>query len=116
MPQARTHAPFWILPLVVIVIAGVVFLARYPTPTFHPAPPPSGWSVFEEHCVTCHNDAVPGLALHGVFQHPTLLTGAPADDTAVRSLILHGHGRMPPFEGTLSPVQLQVLVQYLHHR
>jgi mono/diheme cytochrome c family protein len=52
--------------------------------------------------------------LHGVFDHKTLPSGAPATDTTVRQNVLAGKGMMPSFSGRFTEEQMAALLAYLH--
>jgi mono/diheme cytochrome c family protein len=53
--------------------------------------------------------------LNGIFQRPSLPSGAPATDDQVRSTILEGRsGIMPPFQDDLSSQDISDIIEYLH--
>jgi len=72
------------------------------------------------HCGGCHNgkQLVAGKqppVLNGIFQRPTLPSGAPATDAQVRSTIMEGRsGIMPPFANVLSGQDIRDIIEYLH--
>jgi mono/diheme cytochrome c family protein len=78
-----------------------------------------GQQIYNESCAHCHelNDLalkkVPPN-LHGVFDHATLPSGAPATDVNVERVILSGMGMMPPFTGRFDQEQMAALLAYLH--
>ena len=76
-----------------------------------------GHGVFQMRCAVCHYERVSkpknGPALHGVFQHDYLPSGAPANDERVTATILQGHGLMPAQPG-IDPEDLAALLAYLH--
>jgi len=79
-----------------------------------------GKAVFELHCCGCHNGRRTDLVkippnLAGIFQRPSLPSGAPATDAMVRSTILTGRsGIMPSFEGSLSDEKIRDIIRFLH--
>jgi mono/diheme cytochrome c family protein len=94
----------------------------------HSIPPPtpidqlnaqqrSGYTVFQTHCATCHNDRVDesrhGPALVGIFKKPALHSGAPATDARVTATILHGRNLMPA-QPYLDAGDITDLLAYLH--
>jgi mono/diheme cytochrome c family protein len=94
----------------------------------HSTPPPTpldqltpqqraGYDVFQTRCAVCHNertaDAKNGPPLLGLYKHPYLPSGAPANDDRVTATILHGHGLMPA-QPNLDPDALNALLVYLH--
>jgi mono/diheme cytochrome c family protein len=53
--------------------------------------------------------------LDGIFQRPSLPSGAPATDAQVRSTILGGRsGIMPPFQNDLDSQDIDDIIEYLH--
>jgi mono/diheme cytochrome c family protein len=78
-----------------------------------------GQHLYDERCAHCHelNDLalkkVPP-SLHGVFEHTTLPSGAPATDLNVERTILSGKGMMPSFAGRFNHEQMAALLSYLH--
>lgn len=72
------------------------------------------------HCGGCHNGKPLAVSkqppvLNGIFQRPTLPSGAPANDAQVRSTIMQGRsGIMPPFENVLSSQDIRDVIAYLH--
>jgi hypothetical protein len=53
--------------------------------------------------------------LDGIFQRPSLPSGAPATDAQVRSTILGGRsGIMPPFQNALDSQDIGDIIEYLH--
>jgi mono/diheme cytochrome c family protein len=80
----------------------------------------SGQRLFQMHCGGCHNGKKlmagkqPPL-LNGIFQRPSLPSGAPATDDQVRSTIVGGRsGIMPPFQNDLSSQDIRDIIEYLH--
>ncbi|MGA7342527.1 MAG: cytochrome c [Terracidiphilus sp.] len=78
-----------------------------------------GKHLYDVRCAHCHefNDLalkkVPPN-LHGVFDSPTLPSGAPATDLNVERTVLSGKGMMPSFAGRFSDEQMAALLAYLH--
>jgi mono/diheme cytochrome c family protein len=77
-------------------------------------------SLFQTHCGGCHNGKKlmvgkqPPL-LYGIFQRPSLPSGAPATDAQVRSTILGGRsGIMPAFQNDLDSQDTDDIIKYLH--
>lgn len=82
---------------------------------------PPGTALYQQNCSACHDAENLELAkkppkLFGLFQKPTLPSGAPATDDQVRKTILDGRGIMPPFRQTLDDEQVNELLKYLHTR
>jgi len=50
----------------------------------------------------------------GVFKHPSLPSGAPANDERVTATVLHGHGLMPSQADAVDPQNMADLLAYLH--
>ena len=77
----------------------------------------AGHEVFQARCASCHYERVNkgknGPSLRGLFKHPYLPSGAPANDERVSATILQGHGLMPAQPG-FDPESLQALLAYLH--
>ena len=70
-------------------------------------------------CAHCHEDNDLALKkvppdLHGLFTRPTLPSGIPATDEAVRQNVLKGRGMMPGFAGRFDDEQMAALLAYLH--
>lgn len=78
-----------------------------------------GKQLYDSRCAHCHeyNDLdlkkVPPN-LHGVFDHTTLPSGAPATDVQVARTVLTGKGMMPSFAGRFTTEQMEALLAYLH--
>jgi mono/diheme cytochrome c family protein len=77
-----------------------------------------GHAEFQAHCASCHYDrkdrALHAPTMLGVFQRPTLPSGAPANDERVTATILHGHGMMRPVGDNMSQQDIDDLLAYLH--
>lgn len=79
----------------------------------------AGKHLYQVRCAHCHEDNDLTLKkvppdLHGIFQHPTLPSGLPATDEAVRLNVLNGRGTMPGFAGRFDNEQMAALLAYLH--
>jgi len=72
------------------------------------------------HCGGCHNGKQLLLGkqpplLDGIFERPSLPSGAPATDAQVPSTILGGRsGIMPPFQNDLDSQDIDDIIEYLH--
>ena len=80
-----------------------------------------GQQVYQRFCAACHDATDLHLIkdpprLDGLFRKQTFPSGAPATDEEFRSVVLHGRGIMPPFEGTVNDDDVNALVQYMHTR
>ena len=78
-----------------------------------------GLDLYEGRCAHCHRDNDLALKkvppdLHGLFDHPKLPSGAPANDAEVEHVVLAGKGFMPSFAGRFTPDQMSALLAYLH--
>jgi mono/diheme cytochrome c family protein len=78
-----------------------------------------GKHLYQVRCAHCHEDNDLALKkippdLHGIFNHKTLPSGAPATDAAVRLNVLTGKGMMPSFAGRFDGEQMAALLAYLH--
>ena len=79
----------------------------------------AGKHLYQVRCAHCHEENDLALKkvppdLHGVFAHPTLPSGAPANDAEVRRVVLSGKGMMPSFAGRFTDEQMAALLAYLH--
>jgi mono/diheme cytochrome c family protein len=80
-----------------------------------------GKYVYENQCAACHEAKDLHLVkqppkLDGLFQRDTLPSGQPLTEQAVRNVILHGRGIMPPFQQSLSEQDVDDLIEYLRTR
>lgn len=80
-----------------------------------------GQQVYQTFCAACHDATDLHLIkdpprLDGLFRKQTFPSGAPATDEEFRSVVLHGRGIMPPFEGTVNDDDVNALIQYMHTR
>jgi mono/diheme cytochrome c family protein len=78
-----------------------------------------GKHFYDVRCAHCHefNDLALKKVppdLHGLFQHNTLPSGAPATDAEVEHVVLAGKGMMPSFAGRFTQEQIAALLAYLH--
>lgn len=77
-----------------------------------------GHVVFETRCARCHydrrNGGLHGPTMLGVFKHPSLPSGAPANDERVTATVLHGHGLMPSQADSVDDQNMADLLAYLH--
>jgi mono/diheme cytochrome c family protein len=78
-----------------------------------------GKHLYDGRCAHCHefNDLALKKAppsLHGVFDHSSLPSGAPATDVNVERTVLSGKGMMPSFAGRFTRDQMAALLAYLH--
>jgi streptogramin lyase/mono/diheme cytochrome c family protein len=78
--------------------------------------PHRGQEIYYYKCWMCHNELAQGGApkLAGLFKRPTLVTGAPLNDDAVRNQILNGSANMPAYKHVLNDADLNDLVSWLH--
>jgi mono/diheme cytochrome c family protein len=78
----------------------------------------AGRQVFVNQCSSCHyadtDKGLYGPGLQGLFSKPYLTSGMAANDTRVRSVILHGWAMMPPMGNTMSDQEFEELMAYLH--
>ena len=78
----------------------------------------SGRAVYDSRCGDCHygysTHDLRGPSLHGLFQHPFMKNGMPANDERVTDIILLGRAKMPAFQQKLTQQQLDDLMVYLH--
>ena len=77
----------------------------------------SGKELFGANCAACHYtdrpDTKVGPGLKGLFKNPKLpRSGRPANDENVRSTIVNGQGKMPPFKH-LGDSKIDALIDYL---
>ena len=77
-----------------------------------------GRQVFDRQCGGCHeaysSHARKGPSLQGLFKHPYLKNGMPANDERVREIVVSGRAMMPAFSRALTPRQVDELMEYLH--
>jgi mono/diheme cytochrome c family protein len=77
-----------------------------------------GRRVYDARCAECHyaysKRDLRGPSLAGLFKHPYMKNGMPANDDRVTDIILLGRAKMPAFQQKLTPQQLEALMAYLH--
>jgi mono/diheme cytochrome c family protein len=77
-----------------------------------------GRRVYDARCAECHyaysTRNLRGPSLAGLFKHPYMKNGMPANDDRVSDIILLGRSKMPGFQQKLTPQQLEALTEYLH--
>lgn len=78
-----------------------------------------GKHLYDVRCAHCHAENDLNLKqvppdLHGVFEHATLPSGAPATDAEVQQVVNGGKGMMPAFTGRFTDQQMSALLAYLH--
>jgi mono/diheme cytochrome c family protein len=78
----------------------------------------AGRHVFDRQCGGCHtaysSRSLKGPSLQGMFKRPYMKNGMPANDERVREIVVSGRNMMPAFHRTLTPDQVDELMQYLH--
>jgi mono/diheme cytochrome c family protein len=77
-----------------------------------------GRRIYDARCAECHyaysKHDLRGPSLHGLFQHPFMKNGIPANNDRVSDVILLGRPKMPSFQQKLTQQQLDDLLAYLH--
>ncbi len=77
-----------------------------------------GRKVYDARCAECHyaysTRSLRGPSLAGLFKHPYMKNGIPANDERVTDIILLGRAKMPAFQQKLTQPQLDALMAYLH--
>jgi mono/diheme cytochrome c family protein len=77
-----------------------------------------GRRVYDARCAECHyaysTRNLRGPSLAGLFKHPYMKNGMPANDDRVSDIILLGRSKMPGFQQKLTPQQFEALMAYLH--
>jgi len=77
-----------------------------------------GRHVYDARCAECHyaysKRDLRGPSLNGLFKHPYMKNGIPANDERVIDIILMGRAKMPAFQQKLTQQQLDDLMAYLH--
>ena len=75
------------------------------------------WRLVKERCTLCHyldrQEAKFAPSLKDLFKRQTLMNGKPVNDQTVSEWIAEGSANMPSFKHTLTPEQIQVIVNYL---
>jgi mono/diheme cytochrome c family protein len=99
-------------------LSGIIAAGCHSKPPLTPQQA-EGKHLYDSRCAHCHefNDLalkkVPPN-LHGVFDSPTLPSGAPATDVNVERTVLSGKNMMPSFAGRFTQPQMDALLAYLH--
>ena len=77
-----------------------------------------GRRVYDARCGECHyaysTRSLRGPSLAGLFKHPYMKNGIPANDERVTDIILLGRSKMPAFQQKLTQQQLDAVMAYLH--
>ena len=77
-----------------------------------------GRHLFDRQCGGCHeaysSRPLKGPSLQGMFQRPFLKNGMPANDERVNGIIVSGRAKMPAFDRSLTPEQIDEIIAYLH--
>jgi mono/diheme cytochrome c family protein len=78
----------------------------------------AGRHVFDRQCGGCHeaysSRSLKGPSLKGLFKHPYMKNGMPANGERVREILVYGRAKMPSFGRSLTPEQIDQLMQYLN--
>jgi mono/diheme cytochrome c family protein len=75
--------------------------------------PERGREIFYYKCWFCHNEFTKDIPkLTGLFQHQTLLSGAPVNDDTVKNQIRNGSADMAAYKYTLSEADINDLVSF----
>lgn len=78
---------------------------------------PDGGQVFMRACAACHGPEGTGEQMRRIIPTIADLTKAEVqqrvDDKAMAELIAKGKGKMPPFEGALTPEQIQAVIKHV---
>ena len=76
-----------------------------------------GRQLFSTNCQVCHevsgSTAVQGPSLQGLYQKPSLPSGAPATDERVRDAIVMGRTNMPGYQNLFTDEQVSDVIAYL---
>ena len=74
--------------------------------------------MYDARCAECHyaysKRDLRGPSLAGLFKHPYMKNGMPANDDRVSDIILLGRSKMPAFQQKLTSQQMEALMAYLH--
>ncbi len=97
-----------------LLLFAVVWLA---TPAQASHEETAAWRLVKERCSLCHYLERQGAkfapSLQGLFQRRTLMNSKPVNDQTVSEWIREGSANMPAFKSTLTPQQIQMIVNYL---
>lgn len=78
----------------------------------------SGRHIFDRQCGGCHeaysSRSLKGPGLKGLFKRPYMKNGMPANDERVREIVVYGRAKMPSFGRSLTPEQIDQVMQYLN--
>jgi mono/diheme cytochrome c family protein len=78
----------------------------------------AGRAIFDRQCGSCHeaysSRPLKGPSLQGMFRHPYMKNGMPANDERVREIIVQGRAMMPGYARALNARQIDDLMAYLH--
>jgi mono/diheme cytochrome c family protein len=78
----------------------------------------TGRAIYDRQCGGCHeaysSRGLNGPSLQGMFRHPYMKNGMPANDERVRDIVVLGRAMMPGYGRVLSPQQVDELMAYLH--
>jgi mono/diheme cytochrome c family protein len=76
-----------------------------------PAAQAAGKKLFVQRCSVCHLPALPSYSAYGPLLDSTVV--ADRGDEAIRAQIMQGSAKMPGFQYTLSPAEIDQIVSYL---
>jgi mono/diheme cytochrome c family protein len=78
----------------------------------------TGRHIFDRQCGGCHeaynSRPLKGPSLQGLFKHPYMKNGMPANDERVREIVIYGRAKMPAYGRALTPEQVDIVMGYLH--
>lgn len=79
--------------------------------------PERGREIFYYKCWFCHNEFTKDVPkLTGLYQHPSLISGAPVNDETVKNQIRNGSANMAAYKYTLSEADLEDLVSFVREK
>jgi mono/diheme cytochrome c family protein len=107
------------IPLALFICAATAALSGCRSAPPLTAQEAEGKQLYSVRCAHCHEGNDLQLKktppdLHGMYEHTSLLSGAPASDLNVRRVVLSGKGMMPSFQGRFTDEQMSALLAYLH--
>src|SRR5689334_8419301 len=77
----------------------------------------AAWNLVKERCYLCHYldrpDTKFAPSLKDLFKRPTLMNGKPLNEGTVSNWISEGSPNMPAFQYSLTPKQIQLIVNFL---
>jgi mono/diheme cytochrome c family protein len=77
-----------------------------------------GRHIFDRQCGGCHeaysSRPLKGPSLEGLFRHPYMKNGMPANDERVREIVIYGRAKMPAYGRALTSEQVNIVMDYLH--